>query len=577
MVEVKKGAVESMAPAIRAGEKVVELPKVGLQSFAEGVDEMWNRSERPCCKECKRGWRYPRNLSHVHKDTCAPRHIKPTTKSTVVCHLNAYPGSSPPSPIISENVFKHINFTWNPGKGCVNMPHKLVEDFWYDMESGEVTYDYDPDHQSDLRQWRYARLITLNSWYKQLLRAFILVGCSILDYYSNFLLIMRLIDSDPSDADRQIQQGMGRLKWPFICGWLFMVLVQCIWSVVEANTSWKYSTSERIGDLISHTGKSDTVVVFAALVFFIFFNVEGGIWDMPIKLHPWKSVQPFAAIKAEGTRCFVVGYKSREMYNVETRAGQFNRTWTQLVLNSMVFSSKLWVSIWYQQYSVILSCCTSFPTLCLGWSVWLRLFLDRQVMWRRLTKDVTKKDHENELERREREAAIKLRQRFFMTGKSLKRELADSGFVQSNVGQSQGMCPSCGRDENKLENLPKTNIQVGGVVQLSHDYELFHDSRHGPLEPEKPLRVIRVGPDVVGMGRRALVAPMDEESAEHDMESSWWLDVGALMDFKPTPESPLHRAMNSSGNTGVPLLPGAPEANGDDGSLLVKDVDAKSK
>jgi len=63
--------------------------------------------------------------------------------------------------------------------------------------------------------------------------------------------------------------------------------------------------------------KLQQYLLFWALVFFHFFDVPMEVKDIVNRLHPWKAMQPYAALKIEGSRCFLLGYPNSHVFRME--------------------------------------------------------------------------------------------------------------------------------------------------------------------------------------------------------------------------------------------------------------------
>jgi hypothetical protein len=310
-----------------AVEDVAKLPVRGLLHVIEGAGEIMHKQERPVCKKCHRAWRWPRNISHVHIDNTIPINIGPGTLSTVIAHLTAVPGSDPAKATIPVDVFKTIEFAlpWQPShdspdcltscftSGCCEAPHRLIKEFDYDEESGDVYYDVE-NHREE-KGVRYARLVTLNSWYIRLSSTLFRVSFSVLDYYCNLQLFLSLFYDD------KLQETIAGYAMPFSVGFITMFLIQLVWSVKEARRKWQFNADPSKGDLIESCSFIDQTLCYISLVIFIFFSVERSVQEVVTILHPWKSVQPYCAFKANGARAYMIGYDSSDMYQVEEFGG----------------------------------------------------------------------------------------------------------------------------------------------------------------------------------------------------------------------------------------------------------------
>lgn len=294
----------------------------------------------------------------------------------------------------------------------------------------------------------------------------------------------------------------------------------------------KYKTNPRVGDIITNTGFFDNARAWIAIIFFIFFDIDASLRDSPTRLHPWKSVQPFGAFKADGHRGFAVGFQSAEMFRVEENEA-FRKMVFQLLMNSLVFTMKLFMTITKLlkgEFSITLmqSCATSLPSVCIAWYTWVCLMRDRQVLRHNLLKTIRKfhstpKEERTEAMERQSEIASRMMDRFFRTSHAKK-------MIQRTKTGTATNCKRCGRDRvpkgHVFPTVPEVLPKVGQHVQLSKDWKSLHDAKYGThvISPGQQGVVLNVSPFTKGIGIRCRVRRADGK----DDDPAFWYDLGAL-------------------------------------------------
>merc|ERR1712096_358307 len=85
------------------------------------------------------GWRWPRNVAHIHCASDVPTDLPPTTKETLIAHVTAAPGSNPARPTIKPEVLGFLELAHKTTVGSSSK--SLVHEFEYDLEECTVHYD----------------------------------------------------------------------------------------------------------------------------------------------------------------------------------------------------------------------------------------------------------------------------------------------------------------------------------------------------------------------------------------------------------------------------------------------------
>lgn len=446
-----------------------------------------------------------------------------------------------------EEVFNKLEFT-KPlvGSCCTSKlvsahsnielsTHRLVEEFEYDIHTGDIFYDVSVER--DGKSVQYARLLTINSWYNHLFTVMVLTVLMVMDLYTNFDLCMDLVL--PAGADvlmKELQEIAGILSVPFVVGWSIMVGFQIIFSVNTALKDWKIKSNPRVGDIITHVGFFDRFYTFLAMIFFAFFDIDASVRDLPVRLHPWKSVQPFCAFKADGHRAYAIGYESEEMFRVEDHEA-FGKMVFQLLMNTLVFAMKTWMlgqKLAKGDISMLLiqSCVTSLPSLCLAWRKWWCLWHDRRKLHQTLTRTIQKSERQPK----------NLQSEHMLRKVEVARRMVDRFFGSTFARASEAVCidsPKCLNCDRMcvpkgpvFPTPPKVLPIKGQHVQLAEDFESFHDAKHSShiLKPGQRGVIVEVGPFLKNVGMRCLVRPLIQDGicGEKAGVNTWWYDLGSL-------------------------------------------------
>jgi len=484
--------------------------------------------------QCSEYWELPKNV-HIQKHSPLPGHIKPTSQETLVAYM---------TDDICPKLFENLELTHSMYSLLRGRHEGVVREFEYHKKDGEIFYDI--SQQEDPFANGYARLITTNSWYMTLFKSILYIAFSMMDLQANFMLVVALF-SDPS-----IREAIGlRLRTCFTVAWLFMLIVSVLVAMRVACKEYAIKVSPATGDLISHCSAFDRRATYFAMVAFIFFSVEKQVKDIVICLHPWKSVQPFAAIKTEGTRAFVVGYRDECLFRVENLPGQWREMPAQLISKTVVFSLKLFMFINNLGSTLGASCMSSVGSLVMGWRQWLRLRHDRKQLLQSLLKLkrhldwLWKTGQWNDKADSQWQALTKLlflhfrmvleeRKISLSPLQTAPREMMMAVFSDSLSPTlpsmlSDELCLKCGRlsmrahvsEAASMQLLSQIELPV--FVKLSQDYHAFHDAKYGPLKHKRIGKLIQRGPDHPGLVMRGLV-----ESCDPGGGTTWWYDLRAL-------------------------------------------------
>jgi len=374
-----------------------EAPKNrgGYQQFSSLTEDVEESSTTPssssrccngCCAACRRPFESFWNcVQAACQDGEDPLHGRPATRSVLydcgeVVHRDDKGGRISPysqdlvivnRQLFPEPIFRRIRFT-QP-----NVYNRLVTEVEYGRRTADIYYDVDA--RDDLDQDGYGRLVTLNWWYQQLCVSLLLATLSIASTFSNFVFCINLF------TETNI-----KVVVPFLTRCVYAVLFVIAELALlnkcrlEVNKEWRLKADpERTGDLIISRGVNgmDQAAAWVALFFFKFVHLDAIVKDIIIWLHPWKNVQPYAAFKADGARCYMIGWASEYMYRCDNKQGQQELLSMQLFLVGIVCTFKINVIIesgcWAQFVLAVAPLVNFFVIMVKHWN----LLSDRRRHW----------------------------------------------------------------------------------------------------------------------------------------------------------------------------------------------------
>lgn len=186
----------------------------------------------------------------------------------------------------------------------------------------KILYDIDVE---DEEFTGYVRMITKSSYYidlsDELMKA-IALGVT---EYSHFSFYYMLAKNPQHDV---------YLRFGFLGTLLTFLLFRCIVAVVAAHREWKADKTagpdfisesqwwSPSGELVvRHASFLHRTRVLGGSILFQFLGVRSLVKDLPIWLHPYKAVQPFAAFKADRARGYLLGFPDEFLFRVEDKPG----------------------------------------------------------------------------------------------------------------------------------------------------------------------------------------------------------------------------------------------------------------
>lgn len=130
---------------------------------------------------------------------------------------------------------------------------------------------------------------------------------------------------------------------------------------------------------------SHTFFLWLCFIFLHVLAVRGLVKDMPINVHPWKAGQAYAAIKADGARCYFVGYRSEHLFRVEDQAFGPSTYEAQLFQNIILLALKVAVYTRHDSRDasfsfLLVDLLPGIASIAYTTYRWLRLFQDRSTV-----------------------------------------------------------------------------------------------------------------------------------------------------------------------------------------------------
>eukprot|EP00929_Paragymnodinium_shiwhaense_P063838 TRINITY_DN31943_c0_g1_i1.p1 TRINITY_DN31943_c0_g1~~TRINITY_DN31943_c0_g1_i1.p1 ORF type:complete len:634 (+),score=100.40 TRINITY_DN31943_c0_g1_i1:79-1980(+) len=419
-------------------QSVSDSVKDTIQSTLEHTLSSRVQFTRPACYKCQQTWKAPRPVVY-RLVACVPPHIQPSTQDAVIAHQTCNPKTKLPS--IRQEVVENFQYTYT----AQGVADRLVEEFAYEVETGAVSNDL---LDSDEHTHNYARLITLNNWYRQLFQSTLFVAFTIMDLQANFMLAVSLC------FDLEMYTIFPNSGVLFFAFWGLSTMVSVAVAVREALWEWDVKASPAVGDLIETCHWTDRVSTFLALVAFRLFSVQTVIKDIVTLLHPWKSVQPFAAIKCENARSYIIAWPHRSLFEVENLPGATLTFPIHLISKSVIFGLKVYFVVWYRNNpSLFLACFSSVFSVFWGWIKLYRYWCHRCSCYRWLLDCLQRNDAESpQWLTASKLLALHFKLRIDSDGilRRLSRQQFKEGVVAEKHVEGVVPCVKCGRLPDSL-------------------------------------------------------------------------------------------------------------------------------
>lgn len=470
-----------MGTGAGAASVTMKVPKA--RSGSPGLQQI----DTLVCKDCQCGWMWPRNL-HFFSATQVPQDLHPGDAFVlqVSCH------SAP----IAQDVFRVLDFVRAPSR-------KLVRDFGYDPHSGQVFYDLCDASPGAT----FVSLVTLNSWWSHLFGAMLSLALGVQEFVLNCAFALALLSDGLYDDD------CISIVYPaFLAIWLGSFAAALAAAMCAASRIWKSHADPDVGNVITQCNSWDACEAFFAVVAAVYFGLDQHVRDIVVHLHPWKLAQPYAAIKLQGSRAFVVNQGP-----AATELSAFQ-------------GSVLVIRIWMAVGTFVGKAVVAFRCGQL-WDVVLTVLAALTVL------------------------ALLARSGSVCGGNGRIAQPPNDGEAASggraaddaerkNQGGSPNRCTRCGQYPVPAATISALRIpeefSKGTCVQLKLDPDLG-ERNLGPLDYDDCGTILEVAPVRAGRGRRVLVHA--DGPRKPGVQEAWWYNAVAL---EIAEEPPVHEKPSSA-------------------------------
>lgn len=244
----------------------------------------------------------------------------------------------------------------------------------------------------------YVRVITKNSYYRDLFTTMFRATMSLQSEYNNLTFISVILkrpDLNSNSASRT-----------FVMIFISMFIVLECWRVRAAMNlaQREWDRDEKAGDLIKQPERvregleGDSIrelfvslrrniltrfEVFSqskCMVFFVFLGVPKRVKDLPVMLHPWKAVQAFAAFKADGHRGYFLGYPNVALFRCEDEAALLQMLLPTICMMLVMTALKVYCTVTTEVTWLFfaINVIPSLVSFCLNMKSWHRMMQDRK-------------------------------------------------------------------------------------------------------------------------------------------------------------------------------------------------------
>jgi len=199
--------------------------------------------------------------------------------------------------------------------GCVRT------EFWYcPNDDGALEYSdptrgrgRDPLQAGHGDGWRYARLVTVSSFTKELMMS--LVKASLNSMYAVGMLNLCFYLLSQDDLEFAISIWVFGLFALTRIAWFLFALWQSQQTIV---VDWK-----EVGDFVTDVGLVGRIMLFVSNLIIHMFVLPKQVREAVTLFHPEKSFQPYCAFGGRnfGPRVFAIGFATKDMYHTESYHG----------------------------------------------------------------------------------------------------------------------------------------------------------------------------------------------------------------------------------------------------------------
>jgi len=217
--------------------------------------------------------------------------------------------------------------------------HERDNGFPESATKAEPAINYDPTDE-DAPSTTYCRVLTLNSYYSDLMHVVLSVCLFSVSEYSHFqFLSMLTLSARVSDYV-----------------FSFLVILNLAARAYVARKLALKDLERECQDVVSDTkiwvwGRSFSEIKLIRLEMIVFYlvGIPTLIRELPILCHPRKDVRPFGACKVsphvshKAVRCFLIGYPNAAVFRVENNPGRHEMILVQTCMTALLSLAKVWV------------------------------------------------------------------------------------------------------------------------------------------------------------------------------------------------------------------------------------------
>jgi len=236
--------------------------------------------------------------------------------------------------------------------------NSLVKEFWYKDNGTDVCYSR--PNAAEENKWKYAKLITKSSHYKQLGETLFGVSVKVSSLSAQMALVFACM------ADR-LHGPAATLRILYVSLFFFKIIGMLGFGIHRAMKKIKVDP----GDFVRQSTIGDYLERLAVTTFFNMFDVSSDLTDLPILTHIRKPAQPFAVFRSsEAIRAWIVGWLTQSQHEVESQSGKMSNLVLSILCdlplvllklalgNGLSWSSSLLVAIFWSVLTLALNCYT---------------------------------------------------------------------------------------------------------------------------------------------------------------------------------------------------------------------------
>jgi len=332
----------------------------------------------------------------------------PFTQGLVICYRTA--GMPKEMFLKLELHVPEDQFTYKGKLGRASKEDCVVEEFSYAPEACNLTekdvhrkYEldeedlnckkakgyvvYTPDvFASD--SLRYARLVTQNWWYATLCKALLVASMALMDLYSNFVYAGTLFN--PQTVKTTDLSINCYFRYNFVITFFlleFLHLMRC-WRLAAKDLNAEVTSGA--GDIVRPRTKRDWITLRVSSFVFYWVQIPRMVRDIVRTLHPFTNMQEKAAVKVDGTRCFLIGFEDSARYRANSAMGLHRQIPPILFSRAVLTLSKVYYAYATMHWSSIALCMTGVILWPIQVRIFINLIADRRTVYANLKYRVDK-------------------------------------------------------------------------------------------------------------------------------------------------------------------------------------------